>query len=45
MVVRVGKGGGTTAVPSGEPGMPTQRDRHLAMIAKQGRLSWQVATD
>jgi hypothetical protein len=23
----------STAVPSGEPGPPTQRDRHLAMIA------------
>jgi len=35
----------STAVPSGEPGVLTQRDRHLAMIAEQGRLSWQVATD
>jgi len=35
----------STAVLSGEPGPPTQRDRHLAMIAEQGRLSWQVATD
>ena len=35
----------STAVPSGNPGLPTQRDRHLAMIAEQGRLSWQVATD
>jgi len=35
----------STAVPSGDPGVPTQRDRHLAMIAEQGRLSWQVATD
>src|ERR1700761_3895829 len=34
----------STAVPSGEPGPPTQRDRHLAMIAEQGRLAWQVAT-
>jgi len=25
--------------------VPKQRDRHLAMIAEQGRLSWQVATD
>src|SRR5271166_7012232 len=33
------------AVPSGEPGPPTQRDRHLAMIADQGRLGWQAATD
>src|SRR3954463_9424898 len=33
-----------TAVPSGEEGSPTQRDRHLAMIAEQGRLAWQVAT-
>jgi transposase len=35
----------STAVPSGEPGPPTQRDRHLAMIAEQGRLAWQTATD
>ncbi len=35
----------STAVPSGDPGVPTQRDRHLAMVAEQGRLSWQVATD
>jgi hypothetical protein len=35
----------STAVPSGEPGPPTQRDRHLAMIADQGRLAWQTATD
>ena len=34
-----------TAVPSGEPGVPTQRNRHLAPIAKQGRLNWQAATD
>jgi hypothetical protein len=34
-----------TSVPSGEPGPPTQRDRHLAMITEQGRLAWQVATD
>ena len=35
----------STAVPSGEPGPPTQRDRHLAMIAERGRLAWQAATD
>jgi len=35
----------STAVPSGDPGVPTRRDRHLAMIAEQGRLGWQVATD
>ena len=29
-----------TAVPSGELDPPTQRDRHLAMIAEQGRLAW-----
>jgi hypothetical protein len=34
----------STAVPSGDPGSPTQRDRHLAMIAEQGRLSWQATT-
>ena len=35
----------STAVRSDEPGPPTQRDRHLAMIAEQGRLAWQTATD
>ncbi len=34
-----------TAVPSGELDRPTQRDRHLEMIAERGRLAWQVATD
>ena len=34
----------STAVPSGDPGPPTQRDRHLAMIAEQGRMAWQAAT-
>jgi hypothetical protein len=34
----------STTVPSGEPGFPTQRDRHLAMIAEQGRLAWQATT-
>ena len=34
----------STAVLSGEPGPPTQRDRHLAMIAEQGRLAWQATT-
>jgi transposase-like protein len=34
----------STAVLSGEPDLPTQRDRHLAMIAEQGRLTWQAAT-
>jgi hypothetical protein len=33
-----------TAVPSCEPGPPTQRDRHLEMLTEQGRLAWQVAT-
>jgi transposase len=33
-----------TAVPSGEPGPPTQRDHHLAMIRERGRLAWQAAT-
>jgi hypothetical protein len=32
----------STAVPCGEPGPPTQRDSHLAMIAEQGRLVWQA---
>jgi transposase len=35
----------STSIPSGKPGPPTQRDRHLAMIAEQGRLAWQIATD
>jgi hypothetical protein len=35
----------STAVPSGELGSPTQRDRHLAMITEHGRLAWQVATN
>jgi hypothetical protein len=34
----------STAVPNGEPGRPTQRDRHLATIAEQGRLAWQATT-
>jgi hypothetical protein len=34
----------STAVPGGEPGPPTQRDRHLKMITDQGRLAWQAAT-
>jgi hypothetical protein len=34
----------STAVPSGEVDPPTQRDRHLAMIAERGRLAWQAAT-
>jgi len=32
----------STAVRSGEPGSPTQRDCHLSMIAEQGRLAWQA---
>ena len=35
----------STAVARGEPGPLSQRDRHLEMIAEQGRLSWQAATD
>jgi transposase len=34
----------STAVLSGEPGLPTQRDRHLTTITEQGRLAWQAAT-
>jgi hypothetical protein len=29
----------STVVPSREPGRPTQRDRHLAMITERGRLA------
>jgi hypothetical protein len=32
----------STVVPSGDPGPPTQRDNHLAMIAEHGRLAWQA---
>ena len=35
----------STSIPSGEPGPPTQRERHLAMTAEQGRLAWQSATN
>jgi len=35
----------STAVPTDEPASPTQRDRHLAMIAERGRLAWQAATN
>jgi hypothetical protein len=34
----------SAAVHSGELDTPTQRDRHLTMIAEQGRLAWQVST-
>ena len=30
---------------SGELDPPAQRDRHLKMIAEQGRPAWQAATD
>ena len=35
----------STAVPTGEPGSPTQRDRHLKIITERGRLAWQAATN
>ncbi len=35
----------STADETVDQGPPTQRDRHLAMIAEQGRLAWQTATD
>ena len=35
----------STAIPGGEPSQLTQRDRHVEMIAEQGRLAWQKATD
>lgn len=34
----------STAVPSGEAGSPTRRDRYLAMIAECGQLAWQTTT-
>jgi hypothetical protein len=33
-----------TAVPSNEPGVPTQRDHQLAMIVEQGLIAWQATT-
>ncbi len=33
-----------TAVPGMESRSPSQRDRHLDMINKEGRLAWQEAT-
>jgi transposase len=33
-----------TAVPGMESSLPSQRDRHLDMINKEGRLAWQEAT-
>jgi len=35
----------STAVASGELNPLTRRDRDLKMIAEQGRLAWQAATD
>ena len=35
----------STALPSGEPDPPTQRDRYLKMITERGRLAWQIATN
>jgi hypothetical protein len=35
----------STAVPGGELGPLTQRDRHLEIITERGRLAWQVATN
>src|SRR4051812_21268172 len=36
----------STAVPSGEPGPPTQRDGHLAMIADRNQgPSWDFCAD
>jgi hypothetical protein len=34
----------STAVESGSAGPPGQRDKHIARIAKDGRLKWQAAT-
>ena len=34
-----------TAVPTGEPGSYTQRDRQLDIITERGRLAWQAATN
>jgi hypothetical protein len=35
----------STAIAGGAPGPLVQRDRHVEMIAEQGRLAWQKATD
>ena len=34
----------STAVESGDTGPPGQRDKHIAAIARNGRLKWQAAT-
>ena len=34
----------TTAVPARRPRRPTQRDRHLQLIAEKGRMGWQRAS-
>ncbi len=34
----------STAVPNDELDAPTQRHRHLAMIAEHGRRAWQAST-
>jgi hypothetical protein len=34
----------STAVESGNTGLPDQRDQHIASIAKDGRMEWQKAT-
>jgi Transposase DDE domain len=34
----------STAVASGDTGPPGQRDKHIAAIARNGRLKWQAAT-
>ena len=35
----------SAAIPLSEPGPLAQRDRHVEMVAEQGRLAWQKATD
>ncbi len=35
----------STAIAGGEPDPLVQRDRHVEMIAEQGRLAWQKETD
>jgi hypothetical protein len=34
----------STAVACGDTGPPGQREKHIAVIAEQGRLKWQAAT-
>jgi len=34
----------STAVPSGDGDVPSQRDRHIQLLRDKGRMGWQQAT-